>query len=158
MTNETARVGTAILVFDGRGRVLLARRSGRHSGHAAGVYGTPGGKLDRGDTVEGGMQREAMEELGRPVAGLRVIPLVTNEPYADAHYVCFWAVADVDSGGRDALDFVEVNDRGVPKIEGRWTFFPPAEALRLPLMPGVRQAIEYHLAGRTDFVIVEASP
>lgn len=63
MTLETREIALAI-IFDRRGRVLVARRS---AGHLAGLWEFPGGKIADGETPEQAAVRECEEELGARV-------------------------------------------------------------------------------------------
>jgi len=65
----------AAVLFDGRGRVLIAQRpAGKH---LAGSWEFPGGKIEPGETRTGALARELKEELGveiehpRPLLRLR---------------------------------------------------------------------------------------
>ena len=49
------------LIHDGRGKVVLVR-TGRPS--TAGLWFTPGGLLEKGETTDGGLRREVREEVG----------------------------------------------------------------------------------------------
>ena len=51
----------AALIQDDRGRYLITRRRG--GSHLAGMWEFPGGKRERGETLEDAMRRELIEEL-----------------------------------------------------------------------------------------------
>ena len=57
------------LVRDARGRVLIARRTGR----LAGLWEFPGGKREAGETYEACLTRELREELDLPITPVRVL-------------------------------------------------------------------------------------
>ena len=57
------------LVRDTRGRVLIARRTGR----LAGLWEFPGGKREAGETYEACLTRELLEELDLPITPVRVL-------------------------------------------------------------------------------------
>jgi 8-oxo-dGTP diphosphatase len=65
----------AAVMFDGCGRVLIARRPPGKS--RAGMWEFPGGKLEPGESAAAGLERELAEELGirvlaaRPLLALR---------------------------------------------------------------------------------------
>lgn len=54
-------VATAIFLFDSRNRCLFLRRANEP---AKGKLGVPGGFVDFDETIEAGMAREVMEEVG----------------------------------------------------------------------------------------------
>ncbi|MFD9715124.1 (deoxy)nucleoside triphosphate pyrophosphohydrolase [Streptomyces sp. NPDC059076] len=67
----TDRVVVAAAVYD-RGRLLAARRSA--PADIAGRWELPGGKLEAGESAEGGLLRELREELGVEAEILNRIP------------------------------------------------------------------------------------
>jgi 8-oxo-dGTP diphosphatase len=93
----------AALVHEGR--VLAARRT--RPAEAAGWWELPGGKVDRGETLEDAVVREVAEELGCVVRATRVLPgvqplahgaslrvmvveLVDGEPVPHEHDAVWW--------------------------------------------------------------------
>lgn len=56
-----------LVVQDASGRVLLGRRAAG-SAYGEGLWGLPGGRVERGETLAGAACREALEELGVQVA------------------------------------------------------------------------------------------
>jgi ADP-ribose pyrophosphatase YjhB (NUDIX family) len=118
------RVGTACLVVNNKGNVLMARRV---NGENPGEWCPPGGKLDFGEFIKAGLEREVKEETGLTLK-VHMLPLVTqNLTSNDHHYVCFWGFAFLNTD-QDTLDFVEYK-HGKPKISGNWQFLDPNRAL-----------------------------
>jgi 8-oxo-dGTP diphosphatase len=69
-------------IEDGRGRVLVARRP--DDAHQGGRWEFPGGKLERGESRLGGLERELWEEVGIRV--LAASPLIRiHHDYGDRH-------------------------------------------------------------------------
>ena len=84
MTAESSRplVGVGV-VFVREGNVFLARRKGSLGG---GSWGSAGGHLEFGETLEECARREALEEFGVEVADLRLLCLSNIVAYG-RHYV-----------------------------------------------------------------------
>ncbi|THF68423.1 NUDIX domain-containing protein [Deinococcus sp. Arct2-2] len=78
-----------LIVQDTQGRVLLGRRDG--TGYGAGLWGLPGGRVERGEALADAAAREIWEEMG-----LRV----------DAATVRFLGVSRYDVGGVQGTDFL----------------------------------------------------
>ena len=83
-------VGVGV-VFVRDGKVFLARRQGAH-GEA--TWGSAGGHLEFGETLEQCARREALEELGVRVGDLRVLCLSNIVAY-DRHYVDIEFLGDI---------------------------------------------------------------
>ena len=64
-------VGVWFLSQQTRRYLYLIRNDSKHPG----VWGLPGGKVETGETLLGGMERECIEELGSFPAYQRLIPL-----------------------------------------------------------------------------------
>ena len=60
------------LLFNQSGRILIAKRN--PSKRYGGLWEFPGGKIERGETIEQALVREIMEELDAPVMVERVYP------------------------------------------------------------------------------------
>jgi len=78
-----------LMVQDIQGRVLLGRREG--TGYGAGLWGLPGGRVERGEALAAAAAREAWEEVG-----LRV----------DTQTLAFLGVSRYDLGGVQGTDFL----------------------------------------------------
>lgn len=78
-----------LIVQDTHGRVLLGRRDG--TGYGAGLWGLPGGRVERGEALADAAAREIWEEMG-----LRV----------DTATVRFLGVSRYDVGGVRGTDFL----------------------------------------------------
>lgn len=80
-----------LVVQDGRGRVLLGRRDG--TGYMNGLWGLPGGRVERGEALMTAAVREVEEELGLRVEVAALRPL---------------GVSRFDIGGMQGTDFLFV--------------------------------------------------
>jgi 8-oxo-dGTP pyrophosphatase MutT (NUDIX family) len=60
-------VGTATLIVDAEGRLLLMRRSDN------GLWGPPGGGVEPGEIVETSARREAFEETGLKIGAMKLL-------------------------------------------------------------------------------------
>ena len=83
-------VGVGVVFVRG-GKVFLAQRKGAH-GEA--TWGSAGGHLEFGETLEQCARREALEELGVEVGELRVLCMSNIVAY-DRHYVDVEFLGDI---------------------------------------------------------------
>ena len=127
-------VGVGV-VFIRDGKVFLARRRGSHG---ASTWGSAGGHLEYGETLEDCARREAWEELGVIVGELRALCLGNVLSY-DRHYV------DVEFLG-DIGDQEPVPDATDDSFE-EYGWFPLREPPE-PLFEPMRLAIASLLSGR----------
>ena len=79
------------VVFVRGGRVFLAQRKGAHG---ESTWGSAGGHLEFGETLEQCARREALEELGVEVGELRVLCMSNIVAY-DRHYVDVEFLGDI---------------------------------------------------------------
>lgn len=128
-------VGTAVLIFNEDGQVLLGKRKGSHR---AGHWSCPGGWLDREDqTSSEAVIREAAEEVGLSLAS--AVPLTwTSEDHPDigVRTVTLYHVCLNWSGEVQLLE---------PDKCGEWSWFD-LDSLPSPLFPGVKGAIGAYVA------------
>lgn len=68
------------VIIDARQRLLIALRPA--DSHQGGLWEFPGGKLERGETVQQGLARELREELGIQTTGYRPLLKVQHD-YGD---------------------------------------------------------------------------
>lgn len=78
-----------LIVQDDAGRVLLGRRDG--TGYLSGLWGLPGGRVERGEALTAAAVREVREELGLRVAAASLTAL---------------GVSRFDIGGMQGTDFL----------------------------------------------------
>jgi ADP-ribose pyrophosphatase YjhB (NUDIX family) len=148
MAEKYPRVGTAVIVINNEGKVLLAKRNSK-SGN--GKLSVPGGKLDMEEDINDCMKRELREETGLDLFVL-TIPLVTrNLTDMGNHYVCFWGLSFF-RGDEPSLEHVEYDKNGQPKTQDKWTFYDIKGALenRDNLFGSVPQALMWYLAHGSD--------
>jgi 8-oxo-dGTP diphosphatase len=102
----------AAAIFDARGRVLVSRRPGHV--HQGGLWEFPGGKLESGEDVGAGLQRELYEELGITMQSARPLIRVRHDYPDKAVLLDVWRVDvfDGEPSGREgqAMEWVEIGD------------------------------------------------
>ena len=134
------RVGVGV-VFMREGRVYLAKRQGSH-GEA--TWGSAGGHLELGESLEGCARREALEELGVKVRDLRFL-CVSNIIAYDRHYLDIEFLGEIGdqeppAHGRDLLPVGLVSP---------WTTLPNPSSRRLRYaLDSVRSGRHYHSGDR----------
>lgn len=89
------KVGVAVIIMR-ENQVLLLRR---RNSHGAGSWAVPGGHLEFGENPEQCVAREAFEETGLRVSGLRFFAL-TNDVFDEEnkHYITIWLLAEDFNG------------------------------------------------------------
>jgi 8-oxo-dGTP pyrophosphatase MutT (NUDIX family) len=90
----THPVGVSVLLTDSQGRVLLAKRK-NNSG--AGLLSTPGGRLEKTETIEQCAAREFEEETGAQLGPVKIIAWKEHFRYGN-HYIMFYAHATTYTG------------------------------------------------------------
>ena len=123
------------VVFVRRGEVFLAKRRGAHGED---TWGSAGGHLEFGETLEDCARREAMEELGVEVGELRVLCL-SNIVAHGRHYVDVEFLGDI--GEQEPVPTASDGSLG----EHGWY---PLPAPPQPLFEPMRLAIDSLLSGR----------
>ncbi len=136
-------VGVGVVFVRG-GRVFLARRQGSHG---AATWGSAGGHLEYGESLEDCARREAFEELGVRVGGLRILCLSNILEYG-RHYVDVEFLGDI--GEQDP----EPDAADASFTEYGW--FPLGDP-PVPLFEPMRIAIDSLLTGRWYFDREEAA-
>lgn len=128
--DDEPRVGVIVVVRDAAGRILLVRRRNAPS---AGMWGFPGGKPHRGETLFAAAARELVEETGvtaRIVRPLTALDAMEHDAATGAvahHFVLVAMLAVGPEGECAAADDAE--DAG-------WF---PLHALPEPLIERVRE-------------------
>ncbi len=86
MSTEKVRpkVGVAVYITNEKGEILLLLRKG---GHAAGVWGAPGGHLENQESFLDCAKREIKEEVNSEVGDIEVLGVVNNIFNSEKHYV-----------------------------------------------------------------------
>ncbi len=129
------------LVTNDRGRLLLVRRA-RDPGK--GLWGLPGGFVDRGETVEQALVREIWEETQLKVESMQLLMTFPNHynyrgvisPVIDSFYVC------------QILDTSQLQLEQAELDDFVWTI-PTHEHLDQMAFASNRRAIEVWLNGRS---------
>jgi 8-oxo-dGTP pyrophosphatase MutT (NUDIX family) len=120
-----------LLVRDGQ--VLLIRHTYMHSWFA------PGGGVERGETLEQAVRREAREEVGATLHDLRLMGIYTSFKESKSDHVVMFVSTDFDVDG--------TSDREVE--ETRWF---PLDGLPPDLSPATARRITDFLEGRSPGV------
>lgn len=96
------QVGVGVLIARD-GKVLFGQRKGSHG---PGTWCPPGGKLEKGETIEACGIRETREESGLTVANVRPAPVFTNEIFEDEgkHFVTVYLLADYAGGEAKVME------------------------------------------------------
>lgn len=122
------KVGVGAVVLK-EGKVLLGKRKGAHG---EGLWATPGGHLEFGETPEECACRELLEETGLKAISWRLGPWVNNVIDQTKHYVTLFVFIDQTEGDVELLE--------PDKCEG-WEWFD-LEALPPLLFPTIDSLIE----------------
>lgn len=118
------KVGIALIVHDGNGKVLMGTR--KKKGPGEGKWQFPGGHLEMYETFEDCATRETREEAGIEVEDVFFLDLSNNPwPQHKCHYVTLFLVARLKSGTPTAME---------PEKCDNWTWFdldglPPDDAM-----------------------------
>lgn len=100
-----------------------------------GTWGVPGGKIDRGETMEAALVREFREETGLSVRDVRFVAVYdavdSPEFYKPSHMVLLNFVCACDGGEVQLSDEAEA-----------WRWVSAEEALEMPLNTFTRQLVE----------------
>ena len=87
MGYETANVGIAILIRNKNNQILLGKRISKLGNH---TWAPPGGKLERGETIENCIIRETKEETGMILSDMK-FNCFTNDIFEDGnHFVTIY--------------------------------------------------------------------
>jgi 8-oxo-dGTP diphosphatase len=106
--NPGVGVGVSILIRRGD-EILLIKRKGVHGDE---TWGTPGGYLEKGETLETCALREAAEETGLSVRNLKFRGLTNDVFDDDLHDLNVWFEAEYVSGEPRVNDPDEMIDVG----------------------------------------------
>lgn len=131
------RVRVSVLICN-KGKVLLGRpaqsvldRNGEGISRLGDIWGTPGGKIEMGESFETCAQREVAEETGLAITHIRFCG-VTNTVYdPQTHWVNIFVCADIEKGELQNLEPDKC-------VEWRWfawdklpdNLFPPIKSLK----------------------------
>jgi 8-oxo-dGTP pyrophosphatase MutT (NUDIX family) len=125
-------VGTAILIVDAEGRLLLMKRSDN------GLWGPPGGGVEPGEIVETSARREAFEETGLKIGEMKLLNVFSGPdiyyryPNGDEIYGVSVAYLTNDWHGEVCLS----------EEHSEWAWFAPAdipEDLNPPNIPVIEK-------------------
>jgi 8-oxo-dGTP diphosphatase len=87
MVYNTANVGIAILIKNNKGQILLGQRISKLGN---GTWAPPGGKLEKGETIEDSIIRETKEETGMILKTMK-FNCITNDIFdEDTHFVTIY--------------------------------------------------------------------
>lgn len=128
MKNEPQQIGTATILLNEKGKVLLGKRK---NGFKEGYYGLPGGRIDRGEKLKEGAKRELKEETNLIANHIEYLSVVKEwQKDEEQDFIHFIFLCDNWSGDLSLLE--------LDKCEG-WEWFD-LDNLPDKILPG-------HLAG-----------
>lgn len=128
----------ACALVDGQERVLISQRP--EGKPLAGLWEFPGGKLESGETPEGGLIRELDEELGIMIGRDDLKPLTFSSfSYPDFHlcmpiFACWRWLGEVTAKEAQALAWVD------PAALGNYAM-PPADEPLKGILPGLLRCV-----------------
>lgn len=137
------RVGVGV-VFVRNGKVFLARRRGDLGG---GSWGSAGGHLEQGESLEDCARREAMEEFGLSVGDLRFL-CVSNIIAYGRHYVDVEFLGDIGEQEPTLLEPGAFSGSG-------WF---PLDSLPEPMFQAMAYAVDSLLTGRLYYPGAQNTP
>jgi len=137
MAEEQARVGVGILIIKD-GKILWGKRKGSFG---AGLWGTVGGHLEYGETLEQAITREVAEESGVHIKNVRFLCVSDFLTHFPRHYVDIGFVADWEAGDPQVLE--------PTKLE-RWEWHD-IDDIPEPVFAPLRGYIEAYRTGKTYF-------
>jgi 8-oxo-dGTP diphosphatase len=88
MSSDKPRVGIGVIIENGKGQILVAKREGIHAPY----WSIPGGKLELGETFEDGAKRELKEEHDVDIEDPQVIAVTNNLRTYEAEGVHFISI------------------------------------------------------------------
>ena len=143
MDQQRPQVGVGIIVLKregGKTFVMLHQRKGTHG---PGYWGSGGGHLELGESLEGGALRELGEEAGEQleVSNVRFLGVMNFTEFEPKHYVDISFVADWLSG--EPMN-------GAPDETTDWQWFA-IDDLPEPLFPPVKTYLEALQTGQNFF-------
>ena len=87
MIYNTANVGISILIKNKKNQILLGKRISKLGNH---TWAPPGGKLERGESINDSIKRETKEETGMILSNMK-FNCITNDVFDDGnHFVTIY--------------------------------------------------------------------
>ena len=128
-------------------KILLGHRL---SSIGAGTWGLPGGHLERGESFESCARRETLEETVLPILPIRFLTATNGiMPWADAHYVTIFMVAEIYLKGRGVVDVTKGGWEPIltePDKCGGWVWVDWDEMVRAAKIQGQKGLQENSIA------------
>lgn len=120
---QSPAVGAAVVVWQDETRSRLLLGHGHNSREE--IYGVPGGHWESGETLAEAARREAAEEAGIEVRGMRLISVYEFfNPEKNKNYVTVGFEGFIAGGEPRVME---------PEKRINWGWYTPEEALRMPL-------------------------
>ena len=124
------RVGVGVFVIRD-GKILIGWRVGSHG---PGYWSPPGGKVERGETVEACAVRETREEAGLTLERPRKASVFTDDHWEEEgkHFVTVYVIGDAPTGDPKVLEPDTLTD-------WQWASW---DNLPRPLLPTIEKLLE----------------
>lgn len=132
-------IGVALVIWQDERKELLLLGLGHSAQNRNEIYAVPGGHWESGETLVQAVKREAMEEAGIEIKGVRLISVYEFfNPEKNKSYV---------SIGFEGILFEGTPTVMEPQNKANWGWYRPEEAVKVPLFVPDKVLIERAISG-----------
>ncbi len=132
MESALPKVILAVVVVKD-GKILMGKRKGSNPGQ--GMYGTPGGHLELGESIAECVLRELKEEVAIEVTNMRFLSITNVRAFPPKHFVAISVLVDWKSGEPILCE---------PDLCEAWEWVDPRHP-PTPMTPATETSLEAYL-------------